>query len=390
MQLSATPAVNSRRGRVVSPTACLTQPMHKTREPRSLTNPGWQPRPILGIESSCDETAAAVLDSEGQVLSNVISSQNAVHAKFGGVVPELAARAHLSTIDIVVNEALAQSRRSKRDLGAIAVTQGPGLAGALLVGVNYAKALSYGLGIPLVGVNHLEGHIASAWLADPAFPLPCIILVVSGGHTHLYRREKDGHCLLLGCTRDDAAGEAFDKGAQMLGLEYPGGPAIDRVARLGNPKAVLFPRFQPRRDNLEFSFSGLKTSLLYKLRDMNITVRGEQTADLAAGYQEAIVQVLVAKAFAALAQSGLSALAVVGGVSANSRLRALLNERAEREGLRLSLPPMAYCTDNAAMIASAGRRSLLTGYQLSPDLDISPTEGLNMPTGEIRLTHALS
>lgn len=346
--------------------------MLQTRGPRSQTSAGWQPRPILGIETSCDETAAAVLDSEGQVLSNVISSQIAVHAKFGGVVPELAARAHLGTINMVANEALAQSRLMKNDLGAVAVTRGPGLAGALLVGVNYAKALSYGLGIPLVGVNHLEGHIASAWLADPTFPLPCIVLVVSGGHTHLYRRERDGRCALLGCTRDDAAGEAFDKGAQMLGLEYPGGPAIDRLARQGNPATISFPRFQQRRNNLEFSFSGLKTSLLYKLRDMNTPVRAERTADLAAGYQEAIVQVLVATAFTALAQTGLSALAVVGGVAANSRLRALLKVRAEREGIRLALPPMAYCTDNAAMIASAGRHALLTDLQSIRDLDIQP------------------
>ena len=360
--------------------------MRQTREPRSLTGTGWRPRPILGIESSCDETAAAILDSAGRVLSNVISSQIAVHAKFGGVVPELAARAHLGTIDMVVNDALAQSHLTKNDLGAVAVTQGPGLAGALLVGVNYAKALSYGLGIPLIGVNHLEGHIASAWLADPTFPLPCIVLVVSGGHTHLYRRETDGHCMLLGCTRDDAAGEAFDKGAQMLGLEYPGGPAIDRVARQGNPKTIAFPRFQLRNNNLEFSFSGLKTSLLYKLREMTTPLRAEQTADLAAGYQEAIVQVLAAKAFAAVAQSGLSALAVVGGVSANSRLRALLTERAERESIRLSLPPMAYCTDNAAMIASAGRQSLIAGCQPRLNLDISPTVTLSMPAGEIPLT----
>ncbi|MBH0195034.1 MAG: tRNA (adenosine(37)-N6)-threonylcarbamoyltransferase complex transferase subunit TsaD, partial [Nitrospira sp.] len=182
----------------------------------------WHPGPILGIESSCDETAAAVIDRDGLVLSNVVSSQTAVHAKFGGVVPELAARAHIGMIDTVIADALAQAGLAKNDLGAIAVTRGPGLAGALLVGVNYAKAMSYGLGIPLVGVNHLEGHIASAWLADPVFPLPCIVLVVSGGHTHLYRREPDGSCALLGCTRDDAAGEAFDKGAQMLGLEFPG------------------------------------------------------------------------------------------------------------------------------------------------------------------------
>jgi N6-L-threonylcarbamoyladenine synthase len=336
------------------------------------TSTGWQPRPILGIESSCDETAAAVLDREGAVLSNVISSQISVHAKFGGVVPELAARAHLGGIDSVVNEALARSGLAKRDLGAIAVTNGPGLAGALLVGVNYAKALSYGLGIPLVGVNHLEGHIASAWLADRNFPLPCIVLVVSGGHTHLYRRAVDGNCSLLGCTRDDAAGEAFDKGAQMLGLEFPGGPAIDRLASQGNPSAVPFPRFQQKKSNLEFSFSGLKTSLLYKLRDIKTPIGKEQMADLAAGYQEAIVRVLVDKAFAALAQSGLSALAVVGGVSANSRLRVLLNERAGRESVRLALPPMAYCTDNAAMIASAGRRTLLSDRQAHGELDIKP------------------
>ena len=364
--------------------------MLQTCESRSLTSFGWQPSPILGIESSCDETAAAVLDREGQVLSNVISSQNAVHAKFGGVVPELAARAHLSTIDMVVNDALAQSGLSKNELGAVAVTQGPGLAGALLVGVNYAKALSYGLGIPVIGVNHLEGHIASAWLADPTFPQTCIVLVVSGGHTHLYRREKDGHCALLGCTRDDAAGEAFDKGAQMLGLEFPGGPAIDRLARQGNPSLIVFPRFRPRKNSLEFSFSGLKTSLLYKLRGIPTPVRAEQIADLAAGYQEAIVQVLVMNAFAALAQLGLSALAVVGGVSANTRLRMLLKERAEREGIRLALPPMAYCTDNAAMIASAGRQSLRSGHQQGPNLDISPTEALRISSGEILLARPLS
>jgi N6-L-threonylcarbamoyladenine synthase len=352
--------------------------MLQTRESRFLSSLGWQPSPILGIESSCDETAAAVLDGNGQVLSNVISSQNAVHARFGGVVPELAARAHLSTIDLVVNEAFAQARLSKNELGAVAVTQGPGLAGALLVGVNYAKSLGYGLGIPVIGVNHLEGHIASAWLADPAFPLACIVLVVSGGHTHLYRRDTDGHCALLGCTRDDAAGEAFDKGAQMLGLEFPGGPAIDRIARQGNPRLIVFPRFKPRRNGLDFSFSGLKTSLLYKLRDIPTPVQGELIADLAAGYQEAIAHALVANAFAALAQSGLSALAVVGGVSANSRLRALLKEKAEREGIRLALPPMAYCTDNAAMIASTGRHALIRGHQQGPNLDISPTESMGM------------
>ena len=334
----------------------------------------WRPGPVLGIESSCDETAAAVLSRGGEVLSNVVSSQVTVHEKFGGVVPELAARAHLGKIDMVVGEALATARVSKHTLGAVAVTQGPGLAGALLVGVNYAKALSYGLGIPIIGVNHLQGHIASAWLADPMFPRSCIVLVVSGGHTHLYRHEVDGRCILLGRTRDDAAGEAFDKGAQMLGLGYPGGPAVDRIARSGDSQAIRFPRFHRAKNSLEFSFSGLKTALLYKLREMDGPLRSHQTADLAAGYQEAIVQVLATKAFAALKQSNLAALAVVGGVSANSRLRTVLSDRAAREGIRLSLPPIEYCTDNAAMIAAAGRQLLMNGARPHSDLDITPAE----------------
>ena len=365
--------------------------MFQTNQAAPLVDVRWQRRPILGIESSCDETAAAVIDRDGLVLSNVISSQTAVHAKFGGVVPELAARAHIGMIDTVVADALSQACLTKKDLGAIAVTRGPGLAGALLVGVNYAKAMSYGLGIPLVGVNHLEGHIASAWLADPAFPLPCIVLVVSGGHTHLYRREPDGSCALLGCTRDDAAGEAFDKGAQMLGLEFPGGPAIDRLARQGNREAIRFPRFHRRKSSLEFSFSGLKTSLLYKLRDMEAGERVRQTTDLAAGYQEAIVQVLASKALAALAQEGLSALAVVGGVSANSRLRGLLHEWAERNGFRLAVPPMAYCTDNAAMIASAGRHVLMSDPGSIREFDIQPSlqvEPLSRPVRREEITHS--
>lgn len=331
------------------------------------------PKFVLGIESSCDETAAAVLAHDGSVLSNVVSSQTAVHAKFGGVVPELAARAHISQINGVVMDALNRARLSMNELGAIAVTEGPGLAGALLVGVNYAKALSYGLGVPLIGVNHLEGHIASAWLGDPTFPLPCVVLVVSGGHTHLYRKGQTGECRLLGCTRDDAAGEAFDKGAQMLGLDFPGGPAIDRLARKGDANAIPFPRFHQRKTSLEFSFSGLKTSLLYTLRKMDDDTRAKKLADLAAGYQEAIVQVLVTKAFAALAHTGLSALAVVGGVSANSRLRALLTERVEREGAQLALPPSDYCTDNAAMIALAGRQKLFADPQAERPVDIHPS-----------------
>ena len=329
----------------------------------------WTPGPILGIETSCDETAASVLAVDGTVLSNIISSQHDVHRRFGGVVPELASRAHIESIEGVSAEAMQQSGLAWRDLTGIAVTQGPGLAGALLVGVNYAKALGYALNIPVVGVSHLEGHIASAWLQDPTFPLPSVVLVVSGGHTHLYYKQPDGLCQLLGSTKDDAAGEAFDKGAQLLGLEYPGGPAIDRVARQGNPHAIAFPRSYLKKGSLDFSFSGLKTSLLYRLQAMSEHLRTEQAADLAAGYQEAIVTILVEKAFAAVRSSGVRALAVVGGVSANSRLRALLQQRATSEGLYLSLPPLAYCTDNAAMIAAAGRQSLRAGLRAPLELD---------------------
>jgi N6-L-threonylcarbamoyladenine synthase len=329
----------------------------------------WVPGPLLGIETSCDETAASVLAADGAVLSNIIASQHAVHQRFGGVVPELASRAHIESIEDVSAEALQQAGLAWTDLTGIAVTQGPGLAGALLVGVNYAKALAYALNIPLVGVSHLEGHIASAWLQDPAFPLPCVVLVVSGGHTHLYNRELSGHCRLLGSTRDDAAGEAFDKGAQLLGLEYPGGPAIDRLARQGNPNTIAFPRSYLKKGSLDFSFSGLKTALLYTLQAMPEQSLAAQAADLAAGYQEAIVAVLVDKAFAAVRLSGSRALAVVGGVSANSRLRALLQQRATSESLPLSLPPLSYCTDNAAMIAAAGRQALRVGLRAPLDID---------------------
>ena len=329
----------------------------------------WRPGPILGIETSCDETAASVLAVDGSVLSSIIASQHAVHRRFGGVVPELASRAHIESIEDVSSEALQQSGLSWTDLTGIAVTQGPGLVGALLVGVNYAKALAYVLKIPMVGVSHLDGHIASGWLQDPAFPLPCVVLIVSGGHTHLYYKEPSGHCRLLGATRDDAAGEAFDKGAQLLGLEYPGGPAIDRLARQGNPKAIVFPRSYLKNGCLDFSFSGLKTALLYKLQAIPEQSRAAQAADIAASYQEAIVDVLVHKSFAAIRVSSARALAVVGGVSANSRLRALLQQRAASEDLRLSLPPLAYCTDNAAMIAAAGRQALRAGLRASLDID---------------------
>lgn len=333
----------------------------------------WNEGPILGIETSCDETAASVLAADGSVLSNEISSQHAVHRRFGGVVPELASRAHVEMIERVATAAMREAQLTWKNLTGIAVTQGPGLAGALIVGVNYAKTLAYSLDIPLVGVSHLEGHIASAWLQIPDFPLPCVVLVVSGGHTHLYRKDQDGTCRLLGCTRDDAAGEAFDKGAQMLGLGFPGGPALDQLAQTGNPHAIPFPKSSLKKGSLEFSFSGLKTALLYKLQAIDQDTLTATKADLAAGYQEAIVSVLVEKAFAAVRQTRVSALAVVGGVSANSRLRTLLQQQAQVEQIRLSIPSLHFCTDNAAMIAAAGRQALRAGRRMSMDAEALAT-----------------
>lgn len=324
---------------------------------------------ILGVETSCDETAAAVLGGRGEVLSNVLYSQHDVHGRYGGVVPELAARRHIETVEGVVAEALLRSRQTWTGLDAIAVTRGPGLAGALLVGVSVGKALAYALGIPLIGVNHLEGHLASAWIEEPDFPVPCVVLVVSGGHTHLYRMSREKPPELIGHTLDDAAGEAFDKAAKMLGLGYPGGPAIDRLARTGDAAAVSFPRPYLKRANLNFSFSGLKTALLYYLRDLDRSGRPRPVADIAASYQEAIMDVLVEKALAAVRRCRVDALAVVGGVAANSRLRSLLTSRAGALGVRVGLPRSIFCTDNAVMIAAAGRQAFLQGRVASWDME---------------------
>ncbi len=313
-----------------------------------------RPPSILGIETSCDETAAAVLSLEGDLLSSVVASQHEVHARFGGVVPELASRKHIEKIAGVTQDALAQAGVGWSAFQAVAVTRGPGLAGALVVGVSFGKALAYALDIPCIGVHHLEGHIASAWLEDPGFVTPAIVLVVSGGHTHLYFVPRRGEYALLGKTLDDAAGEAFDKGAKMLGLSYPGGPALDRLAQSGDPSVVRFPRPCLNREGFDFSFSGLKTSLLYYLRDRNGHEGSVAPAHIAAGYQEAIVDVLVEKSFRAVERHRVSGLAVVGGVCANSRLRAVLHSRADKAGIRLTLPRAHLCTDNAAMVATAG------------------------------------
>lgn len=344
---------------------CLTQLC-------DLTTVSQRKPTILGIETSCDETAVAVVDGQGTVAATLVASQHDLHGKYGGVVPELASRRHIETIEVLTRDAMSAAGKTWQDLDGIAVTMGPGLAGSLLVGASFSKGLAYALDLPLVKVNHLEGHIASAWLHDPTFPTSSIVLVVSGGHTHLFRIQGVGDYDRLGRTLDDAAGEAFDKAAKMLALEYPGGPAIDHVAKQGSPNAVIFPRAYLKRESFDFSFSGLKTSLLYTLRDLDEAGHTRPIADLAAGFQEAVVDVLVEKAFRAVTRCGVNALAVVGGVASNSRLREKLNVRAVAQGIRLALPPLQYCTDNAAMVALAGQQKFSGGSFAEWDAEPHP------------------
>ncbi len=331
---------------------------------------------ILGLETSCDETAAAVVTPELEVLSNVISSQVEVHAKYGGVVPELASRKHLENIMVVVQRALEEAGVSLEDVGCVAVTYGPGLVGALLVGVSAAKGLAYGLGVPLVGVNHLQGHIYSGFLADrPPDRWPLVCLVVSGGHTDLVLMEGHGRFRLLGSTRDDAAGEAFDKAARTLGLGYPGGPAIDALARRGDPGAVSFPRAYLEPGSLDFSFSGLKTAVLLYVREHPET----PPEDVAAAFERAVVDVLVDKTFAAARRYGAGGVVLAGGVAANTGLREAFIARSEAEGLPLVIPALEYCTDNAAMIAACGWHRFRRGARDGLDLDAVP--GLELEEG---------
>jgi N6-L-threonylcarbamoyladenine synthase len=300
---------------------------------------------ILGVETSCDETAAAFVTADGHIRSNVVASQADLHARYGGVVPEVASRRHLDLVAPVVGEALEQAEATLADVELVAVTRGPGLVGALLVGLSAAKALAWSRRLPLVPVDHLHGHVASLYLQpDPVEP-PFICLLATGGHTLLLEvRDKTGY-RVLGTTLDDAAGEAFDKGARLLGLGYPGGAAIDRLAGEGDPEAYRFP--VARVPGLDFSFSGLKTALLYAVRDLGPDELERRRADLAASYQRAIVRALVSRTLQAAEQLGLDHLAVVGGVAANTELRASL--------LGAALAPLELCTDNAAMIASAAR-----------------------------------
>jgi tRNA N6-adenosine threonylcarbamoyltransferase len=305
-----------------------------------------EPDLTLGIETSCDETAAAVVTGSGEILANVVSSQADLHARYGGVVPEVASRRHLELVTPVVREALAEAGASLDDIDRVAVTQGPGLIGALLVGLAAAKAIAWSRRLPLVPVDHLDGHIASLWLQPEPFPPPFICLLVSGGHTMLIDVRSYTDRRLLGSTLDDAAGEAFDKGARMLGLGYPGGREIDRLAQEGDPTAYDFP--VANVPGLDFSFSGLKTALLYAVRELTPDELAERRADLAASYQRAIVKALLEGLRKAGRQTGEDRSAVVGGVAANSELRASLQGRR-------ALAPLALTTDNAAMIASAAR-----------------------------------
>jgi N6-L-threonylcarbamoyladenine synthase len=333
---------------------------------------------VLGIETSCDETAAAVVEDGRRVRSDVVASQILVHAEFGGVVPEVASRQHVATIVPVIRRALAEAGADWGDLDGVAVTSGPGLVGALLVGVETAKALGYALDRPVIGVNHLAGHLAAVFLEDPALPVPPpyphLALLVSGGHTALIRVDGSGRNVLLGASRDDAAGEAFDKVGKMLGLGYPGGVQIDRLSDAGNREAYALPRALSGRDDIDFSFSGLKTavSTLLAGRPTTDPPVGQELADLAASVQAAIVDVLVRKSRRALAREGLQHLVVCGGVAANRGLRKAMAVAAVDDGFHLYIPPARRCTDNAAMIAAAGTQLLARGERSPVDLAVDP------------------
>ncbi len=326
---------------------------------------------VLAIESSCDETACAIVE-DLHVRSSVVRSQIDVHARFGGVVPELASRHHLGGITPVIRAALEDAGVRLTDLDALAVTEGPGLVGALLVGVQAARGLALGTGLPLFGVHHLEGHLFSALLDGSTAAVPeHIALLVSGGHTELVEVRGLGRYRMLGATRDDAAGEAYDKGAKLLGLGYPGGPVIDQLAREGNPAAHGFPRSMIDRDNFEFSFSGLKTALLVHVQRHGQPTSRAALADVCASFQAAIVEVLVHKARRAVRRSGLARLHVVGGVAANSGLRDAAKQAGVEDGFTVVVPAMRYCGDNAAMIAAAGAARFMAGCTPSVEIHTS-------------------
>ncbi|WP_031517929.1 tRNA (adenosine(37)-N6)-threonylcarbamoyltransferase complex transferase subunit TsaD [Desulfofalx alkaliphila] len=331
---------------------------------------------ILGIETSCDETSAAVIVDGVTVKSNIIASQVELHRKFGGVVPEVASRKHLELINHVVLEALQQAEITHKEIDAVAVTYGPGLVGALLVGVAAAKAMAYGLQLPLIGVNHIEGHIYANFLHRPHLEFPSLCLVASGGHSDLVLIERHGSYRLLGRTRDDAAGEAFDKVARALGLGYPGGPLIDKLAREGDPAAIAMPRAYLEEGSLDFSFSGLKSAVLNYLNRARQKGLKVDKADLAAGFQQAVVDVLVDKTVLAAQKHKVKTVMLAGGVAANSQLRRQLQGAARQHNMQVTYPPPVLCTDNAAMIACAGYYKYLRGDFAPLTLNAVPGLGL--------------
>ncbi len=333
---------------------------------------------ILAIETSCDETAAAVVRNGREVLSNIISSQIALHTLYGGVVPEIASRKHIEKINQVIGEALGQAGKRLSDMDAVAVTYGPGLVGALLVGVSAAKAISFALGLPLVGVHHIEGHISANYIENKDLEPPFICLVVSGGHTHLVKVRDYGEYEILGRTRDDAAGEAFDKVARAIGLGYPGGPKIDRVSKEGNPEAIRFPRAKVNEAELDFSFSGLKSAVLNYLNSCEMKKLPVNQADVAASFQKAVIDVLVGHSMEALERYGADKFAIAGGVASNSGLRAALKEACGARGIRFYHPSPILCTDNAAMIGAAAYYDFGKGVRHGYDLNAVP----NLKLGE--------
>ncbi|MGH2677625.1 MAG: tRNA (adenosine(37)-N6)-threonylcarbamoyltransferase complex transferase subunit TsaD [Actinomycetota bacterium] len=326
----------------------------------------------LGIETSCDETAVAVVEDGLTIRSNLLSSQHEIHGRFGGVVPELASRAHLERINPLLDDALGEAGSTWKDVDAVAVTRGPGLAGALLVGLSTAKAVALALDAPMMAVNHLEGHIYANFLEHGPPDPPYVCLVVSGGHTMLVHMPEEHHYRILGQTVDDAAGEAFDKIARFLGLGYPGGPVLDRLARKGDPNATRFPRAMAQSGDFDFSLSGVKTAVIRHVKAERTAGRDVAVDDLAASFQEAVVDVQVQKTMAAVEQTGAPAVLLGGGVVANTRLRERIAEEAGRRGIRLLHPSPELCTDNAAMIASAGHFRLARGERSSFDVTAEP------------------
>ena len=327
---------------------------------------------ILAIESSCDETAAAVIKNGREVCSNIIFSQIELHKLYGGVVPEIASRKHIEKINQVIEEALSEASITLEDIDAIAVTYGPGLVGALLVGVAEAKAIAYATGKPLVGVHHIEGHIAANYIENLDLEPPFMCLVVSGGHTHLVKVLDYDQFEIVGKTRDDAAGEAFDKVARAIGLGYPGGPKIDALAKEGNKEAIPFPRAKVEGNEYDFSFSGLKSAVLNYLNQCEMKQMEVDSADVAASFQFAVIDVLTTHAIQATKEMGMDKLAVAGGVASNSSLRESLQKACEKEGIHFYHPSPLYCTDNAAMIGVAGYYSYKKGIRHGLDLNAVP------------------